>query len=215
MKDSDKNLAGLDAFGLDEFGIPGGMNPMWGAVAGGGLSTVTSMGVRQFATPFGGLYNWSEAIGFGAGALAGGAMLFFEGSRAAGWTALASAFLNSGLRQLEQLLLAPKPADLLAALTKAAASSSAAAANASNGVGMPVIDPAAVLKGGLGIATIEQTQALLGAGSANAAGFAEAQTDMPQLVGAGLAQANQHMQLVGGPPLAQHAGAFGATLFQR
>ena len=196
MKDS---LGSVDAFGLDEFGSPVGLNPLWGAVAGTGISTLGSMGVRQFATPGGKWWKYSEAIGFGLGALTGGGLLFWEGTRSAGWTALASAFLNSGLRQLEAMVLAPDPAAMMKQMMDQAAAA---------GVAGAVIEPTTVLAGQVGIPQIEPTQVISG-------NFAEANVDMPQLVGAGLEQANDHIQLVGGPALSQFAGAWGSTHFNK
>ena len=91
----------LDIFGLDEFGMPAGLNPLWGAVAGGALSTGAAMATRAFSADWG---RWSEGIGAGVGVLAGAAMAFFPGSRAAGWTAIATSLVTSGLRQLESLM---------------------------------------------------------------------------------------------------------------
>lgn len=195
MKKNDKNLGGgVDAFGLDDFGMPAGLNPMWGAVAGTGVGTVAAVATRQFAPT---KYKWSEAIGFGAAGLVAGGMLFFENTRAAGWTALASAFLNNGLRQIEMMLYDSK--------LKAAAT--ATTAPTTQGVGDVVIEPTQALMGSqMGLVDIEQAQALLGAGEGS---------DMPHLVGANLAAANQHVQLVGGPALAQHSGSWGATHFSR
>jgi hypothetical protein len=67
--------------------------------------------------------------------------------------------------------------------------------------------------GGMGIVDIERATALQDA-------VVDPTTvlqgsDMPQLVGATLEAANQHVQLVGAPALAEHAGSWGATLFNR
>lgn len=173
MKNAEKGLGNVDLFGLDEFGAPAGLNPLWGAVIGSGLGTLGAIGTRQF-TRFG---RHSELVGLAAGALSSGAMLFFEGTRDAGWTGLASSLLNNGLRQLELMFFVPE----LQAGTQGVE-----------------IEPTQAL----GIATVSPSQALLGEGD----------SDMPQLVGANLAQANDHVQLVGGPGLAQHAGHWGATV---
>jgi hypothetical protein len=179
-------LGNVNAFGLDEMGQPVGLNPVWGAVVGTGLGTVAAIGTRQF-TKYG---KHSELVGFGVGALASGAMIAFEGTRAAGWTGLASAFLNNGLRQLELMFFKP---DMSAAAE--AVEQAAAAANSVNGV---VIEPTQALRG----VAIERTQSLLG----------NPNEGLPQLVGANLSAANEHVQLVGGPALAQHSGAWGATI---
>lgn len=176
----------VNAFGLDGFGRPVGMSPLWGAVVGTGLGTVGAVAARQFGSM--GMAKWSEAIGFGLSALASGVMIAFKGTRAAGWTGLASAFLNNGLRQLELVLFMPK------------------LPTAGYGMGDVVIEPTQALAyaQGMGLVDIEPEQALAGA--------AADRDDMPQLVGVNLAAASDHVQLVGGPPLAQFAGHWGSTV---
>lgn len=174
----------VDAFGLDEFGQPVGLNPVWGAAVGTGLGTVSAIATRQFMPRFA---EHSELIGFGVAALASGAMVAMPGTRAAGWTGLASAFLNNGLRQLELMFFRQSIAE---------AAADASLAPSSGDMQGVVVDPTQ----SLGEVEIDRTESL-GAG------------DMPQLVGASLSAANEHVQLVGGPQLAAHSGAFGATLF--
>lgn len=173
----------VNAFGLDGFGRAVGMSPLWGAVVGTGLGTVGAVAARQFAPAS--WMRWSEAIGFGLAAAASGAMIAFRGTRAAGWTGLASAFLNNGLRQLEIMLFAPKMS------------------LPTSGWGDVVIEPTQALAG-MGLVDIEPEQAL--------AGQTADRDDMPMLVGANLAAASDHVQLVGGPALAQFAGHWGATV---
>lgn len=177
----------VDAFGLDGFGRAVGMSPLWGAVVGTGVGTLGAVAARQFAPIT--WARWSEAIGFGMGALASGVMIAFKGTRAAGWTGLASAFLNNGLRQIELMLFMPK---------------SAPAAGWGR-LGDVVIEPTQALmgRGSLGLVDIEPEQALLGATHDTG--------EMPMLVGANLAAASDHVQLVGGPALAQFSGHWGAT----
>lgn len=200
----DVALAGhVDAFGLDEFGMPAGINPLWGAVAGTGLGTLAAIGVRQFAKPsvaeplkMPAAVKYSEAIGFAVGGAASAAMLFSEKTRAAGWTGLASAFLNNGLRQIEILML-----------TKGAAATPTPTTPTVTGVEMEQTD---VLKGsGMGLVDIEPTTALLGA-----AGYHEAGRDMPKLVGSSLAAANKYMtEEKGARPLSAFSSHWGATHF--
>lgn len=166
--------AGYDAFGLDEFGQPDG-NPMWGAILGTGLGTVTAMGVKRY-TKYG---KWAELMGFGASVVAGGVM-YAMGMKSSGITAVASGALNNGLRALEGLLF--KDSGTMQGL---------------RGV---VIEPTQAL----GMTEIVPTEALMGATSDQGA--------MPQLVGATMQSAADHITLVGGPSLAQHSGAWGATV---
>lgn len=179
MKHNNDNLGlgGVDAFGLDEMGQPVGLNPVWGAVVGTGLGTIGAIATRQFSPK---LAKHSELVGFGLASVASGAMIAFEGTRAAGWTGLASAFLNNGLRHMEKMF-AEKSIE------------GSVVPNPLQGV---VIDPTEAL----GLVEINPTYAL---GEGN---------DMPTLVGANLASASDHVQLVGGPSLAQTAGHWGATV---
>jgi len=109
MKSSDLNgisdisdVGDVDMFGLDAFGNPVGLGAAWGAMVGGGLGTVTSIGIRSMAASPG-LYKWSEGIGFASGALAGGVMMAFDASRHSGLAAIATALATNGLRQIEAL----------------------------------------------------------------------------------------------------------------
>lgn len=181
-QNTDLGLGGIDAFGLDEMGQPVGLNPVWGAVVGTGLGTVGAIATRQFSPK---LAQHSELIGFGLSALASGGMIFFEGTRAAGWTGLASAFLNNGFRQMELMFFAPKMAEIAVD----------SAASMDGHWGNVVIDPTEAL----GLVEVNTTQALGDGG-------------MPELVGASLAAASDHVQLVGGPSLAEHGGHWGATV---
>ncbi len=191
------------------------LNPMWGASIGAGLSSVTAVGLRQMnAAKHPKLVSYSEGIGFVAGALPGVAMLLLQKgkNKDAGYAAILSSFLSSGLRQIEMLAFPEKVA--MAGMANAAlrgksvAPALPAPAAAEGGMGDAVIEPTDVFQGnGLGIVDIEPTTALQG--------YSESDTDMPQLVGASLNAANEHVQLVGGPPLSQHASHWGATLFAR
>jgi hypothetical protein len=172
-----------DAFGLEEFGASrGGLSDLWGAVAATGLGTTTALGLRRFAS--GKLSEYSEALGFLAAAGASGAMIAMKGTRSAGYTGLAAAFLNNGLRALAHFM---DPVMF-------------------KGYDGVVIDPtqafAGYRGGGMGLVEVERTQALMG-------------SEMPQLVGATLQSASDHVQLVGGPALSDIAHAWGHTHFSR
>lgn len=185
--DDQKNLGAsdfddVDAFGLDEFGAPAGLNPFWGAVVGPGAAAVAAVGLRQFtSSPT--MLRHSEAIGALVGGLASGVMVAMKGTRAAGWTGLAALAAGALPRLLETYVLSP----------------------AAPGVSGVVIEPTQALMGyggGMGMVEIERTQALMG-------------NDMPQLVGANLRSASDHVQLVGGPALNSHAAHFGSTHFNQ
>lgn len=190
MDHDDDNLAGglsgVDFFGMDRAGSPDG-NPMWGAMIGTGLGTVTAVGVARYAKNPKIVKN-AELIGLGAAVLSGAA-LWLAGMRSSGVTAAVSGVLNNGLRALEKVLF--KDSAIMGHL---------------RGV---VIEPTQALMGhnygnGMGMVDIEPTQAL--------AGPVADYSQMPQLVGANLHAAADHIQLVGGPQLAQHSGSWGATV---
>lgn len=160
-----------------------------GAGVGAGGSTVAAIAARQIFKDNAKVLQWSEGIGFGVGFLSGAAMLLMGGKKKGGWkqagyVTMLSSFLSAGLRQVEHIAFAPK---------LAAASPSAIA-----GMGIVDVERATALRD----AVIDPSTVLQGAGD-----------DMPQLVGANLAAANQHVQLVGAPPLAEHSASWGSTLF--
>ena len=150
MKQNTDLGLGADAFGLDEMGQPVGLNPVWGAVVGTGLGTVGAIATRKFVPS---MAKHSELIGLGLSALASGSMIMFEGTRAAGWTGLASAFLNNGLRQLELMLLAPSLTQQPEVTTPPV---EGAFGRARRHLGEVVIDPTQAL----GMVEINRTQAL-------------------------------------------------------
>lgn len=187
-----------DMFGLDEFGDPVGMSPLWGAVIAGGLGTGATIVTRAVASPLSGWSKWSEGIGFAAGALASGFMMLFDNSRAAGWAGLATAFVTNGLRQLEGVLMSPSM------------DSEILQPSGTQGWAGTVVEPAHVLQGGLGIATVEPGYAINGLGRS-----------MPTLVGPPLHgdygmsnnPAVQQTQILGGPNISGLGAHFGATVF--
>jgi hypothetical protein len=204
---------------METFGAARGgkkINPMWGAVVGTGVGTVAAVGVRQFAGLDSKWYDYSEAIGLGAGVLSGlGLMLLAKGKkgRPAGTTAMAAAVLNNGIRQLETMMLEPKELTALkkaARLTQKAKEAIEKGAESSGGGGIRGVElePTDVLQGNvqMGVVDVEEAQVLRG-------GFAEDRTDMPRLVGANLNAANAHIQGIGGPALSQYGQLYGSTHF--
>lgn len=96
-------------FGLDEFGDPTGLSPLYGAAIGAGVGSLAAAAVRQLApapaapTDF----DWhknSALIGAAAGIAAGGVMVAFPGTRHAGWVAMLTAALSQGITALEAYL---------------------------------------------------------------------------------------------------------------
>jgi hypothetical protein len=121
-------------------------------------------------------------------------MMLFPNARAAGWAGVATAFVTNGLRQLENLLMAPP----------------AATTEGAYGWGGAVVERAHVLQGnGLGIATVEPGYAINGL------------RGLPELVGPplhgdyGMGQnpGVQQTQILGGPSISGLGAHYGATVF--
>jgi len=133
-----KLLGKVDLLGLNQFGQPVGLNPLWGVTIGGGVSFTTSTILARMGSAKAAAH--SDLIGFLAGLATGGVMMTMPSTRHAAWGAFAGAFFTSGLKWLSGVLFgAPKEAAQ------------------TNGVGLPMISPL----NGLGMPMI---QPLNGAG---------------------------------------------------
>lgn len=222
---SDDNFADVgdvDMFGLDEFGAPTS-SELIGSIVGTGTATLASILVRQVAKPGSTMTKYSEGIGGLVGAVAGGIMYAVGGNaRAMAIPAIANALVGNGLRQIEQMFLAPKAGEM-------------------NGV---VIDPTGAIKPGLGIHAIEPGYAVPASGlgihaiepgyAVPASGLGEVAIDpafpVPGSVHAGLAAARPELvgasdysmsnvpgaaqnKLLGGPSVSALGAHYGATLF--
>lgn len=107
MEDSNlgaHDMGDVSLLGLDEFGEPVGPSAAWGALLGGGVSTGTAIGVRMAVGPTSKWFRRSEAIGMGAGIVAGGALMAFKGTRHMGLGALLTAVVTGLPRVLEMHL---------------------------------------------------------------------------------------------------------------
>lgn len=95
-------------FGLDEFGDPTGLHPVYGIAVGAGVASLAAVAVREMAPAAApGSFDWkknSALVGTVAGIAAGGAMVAFPGTRYAGWLAILSAALSQGITALEVFL---------------------------------------------------------------------------------------------------------------
>jgi hypothetical protein len=177
-----------DLFGLGGFGA-GMMDDMLGSVVGGGVSTVAAIGARM-ASGDPTVQKYSEGIGAAVGVAAGAAMYFGTSRKSAGLTAMVTAAVTGGLRQLERLLASPAVA----------------------GFGLPTIAPTVAFAGSnFGIATIDPTVAFAGFGNSPQL------VGPPQLVGADAGVLGtpgaQQLPALQGPAISGLAGAYGATLF--
>jgi hypothetical protein len=128
-----KLLGNVDLLGLNEFGENPGMNPLYGMLIGGGVSSVTSMALSR-GTPGSAAQQNADLIGFLVGLASGGALWAMKSTRHASWGAFAGAFLASGLKWLEGVLFAPS-----------------APAQPVKGMGMPMIN---ALNGQMGLPQI-------------------------------------------------------------
>lgn len=208
------DMGQVDLFGLNEFGMPEGMNPLWGAVIGGGIGTGTAIAVRALAgkSDYG---KWSEGIGFGVAAASSGLLMAFPGTRAAGWAGLAVAFMTNGLRQLEQMF------------TKGGGTAGWGAATIEplNGVTIESLSPGTRDISGFGVAEIDEVPEAYG----TIPGVYG--PEMPQLMGVAgpqlsagappvdlgqqenLPENSYHVALMNGPALHGLGAHYGATLF--
>lgn len=223
------DMGQVDLFGLNEFGMPDGMNPLWGAVIGGGIGTGTAIAVRALGgkptvgkTDWG---KWSEGIGFAVGGLSSGLMMAFPGTRAAGWAGLAVSFMTNGLRALEQMFTKTSAA------TKKGAHVSgwgAAVIEPLDGVTIESLSPGTRDLSGFGVADIQSVPEAYGTIPGV---YGPDQSQMPQLMAVAgpqlsmgappvdtnqqgnLPQNSYHVGLMNGPALSGLGASYGATLF--
>lgn len=200
----------VDLFGLDEFGVPAGMNQLWGAVIGGGLGTGTAIAVRALAgEPVAGKFDWSkysEGVGFAVAAGASGLMMAFPGTRAAGWAGMAVAFMTNGLRQLEKMFV-----------EKTEGAFGAATIEPLNGVVMESLSPG-TRDVGLGIPSAsyvpEAYGTIPGVYGTPVAGTQIGQAPPLDLMAPQNLPANSYqVSLMGGPQMSGLGAHYGATLF--
>lgn len=195
-----KLLGKVDLLGLNSFGEPVGMNPIWGMAIGGGVSGVTSM---VLARSSGTAARHSDLIGFLAGLATGGAMMSMKSTRHAAYGAFAGAFFATGLKWLERVLFGAP----------------AAAAKPVAGMGIPQIN---ALNGGLGL---PQINALNGLGMASISTSVPPQGAIPGVAGpqvsGGFGGNMPPVNLLGqrlgagGPQVSGLSARYGATLMSR
>lgn len=220
----------VDLFGLDEFGQPVGMNPLWGAVIGGGIGTGTAIAVRALSAGYGpgattfDYHKWSEGIGFAVGAATSGLLMAFPGTRAAGWAGMAVTFMTNGLRQLEQMFTeTATPAEVIKKLEEKGVHLDAAVIEQLNGVTIESLSPGTRDVQGFGVADIEEVPEAYGTipgvygtemGVAVAGPQIATGTPPIDLMAAGaLPQSAYHVGLMNGPALSGLGAHYGATLF--
>lgn len=184
-------LGSVDLLGLNGLGQNPGLNPIFGTLIGGGVTSVTSLALRHAAS--GSAAANADAIGFGAGVAASLAMYAMKGTRHAAFASLAGAVFASGLRALEKLLSSP------------------------SGVGIPMIEHLGIpqitaLNGGFGmhqLGPIPQSYGTIPGVAGTQLGGSSPPVD---LLGDQSAQAQQAV-LLGGPQTSGMANHYGANLF--
>lgn len=219
-------LGKVDLLGLNDFGQNPGLNPIWGAVIGGGVAGVSSM-VAGHATAGTTVANNRELIGLGSGLAVAGVMYAMKSTRHAALGAAVGAFLASGLAYLEKTLLGTVqlPATTAQAAVNVAASGSTTPTVAAGTAGAFGIANIRALNGnGLGISNI---RALNGLGMSTVQQVPHAAGAIPGVAGpqmgragggppvnlmGAMGAAQRQVSLMGGPPMHGIASAYGATL---
>lgn len=186
-------LGSVDLLGLNGLGQNPGLNPIFGTLIGGGVTSVTSLALRHAASGMAAAN--ADAFGFGAGVAASLAMYAMKGTRHAAFASLAGAIFASGLRALEKLLSSPM-----------------------NGVGIPMIEHLGIpqitaLNGGFGMHQLGPIQHAYGT-IPGVAGSQLGYTSNPpvDLLGDQSPQQQQAV-LLGGPQTSAMANHYGANLF--
>ena len=211
-----KMLGEVNLLGLDEFGQPFGMSPIWGSLIGGGAAGVTTIFARHSGNAT--LMANSEITGLVTGLAVSGTLFAFRSTRHAALGSVVGAILASGIAWLERQLLGTA---VVATATPAAVTAATPTTPGTSGMGLPMVRSL----NGLGI---PQVRALNGLGIPQISARPTPQGTIPgvagsQLAGAGLSappvsllgpaspQA-AHLRGVGGPMAHGLAAAYGATL---
>jgi len=221
-------LKNVDLLGLDNMGENPGMNPIWGALIGGGAAGITSMTLGHAAS--GPLQANRNLIGLGAGLAVSGAMYAMKSTRHAALGGFVGAFLASGLAWLEQTLFGTvqlPTATAQTAIAVAAQAPQVAAAtansanpgmgiaqiNALNGLGIAQLKALSGGKGGrgMGLATISNQPKAVGTIPGVAGLRASAPGTMPANLLGQPSQAQQQVRLMGGPRIHNISSHYGAT----
>ena len=107
MGDADGQFGETDFFGLDEFGLPTSRE-MTGALIGAGVGAIGTIAAQKYAKPGSKINRYAEGVGMLAGVAVGGAMMLKESTKSMGFTAMATAVVGNGLRQMRDILFPTK-----------------------------------------------------------------------------------------------------------
>jgi len=205
-----KMLGSVDLLGLNSFGENPGLNPIFGALIGGGVAGITSIAVGHVST--GVLARNRELVGLAGGLAVAGAMYSMKSTRHAAVGAAVGAVLASGLAWLEKVILGTvqMPAKTADAATQVAAGTSGMGMAQMRQLGMSQINQ-------LGMANIGRVPKAYGTipGVAGLGGVAGLQAVRPgtmpaNLLGASTA-ASRQISLMGGPNIHGISASYGAT----
>ncbi len=205
-----KMLGSVDLLGLNSFGNPVGMSPLWGTVIGGGVAGVTAMAVGHATS--GKLAANRELVGLGAGLAAAGVLYSMKSTRHAALGAALGAVFASGLAYLEKTVFGTVQLPVATAAAAQAAVSGVGMANirALGGAGMGIAQMKA-----LGMANISQNVAPSGhpAGFGGVAGLQAVRPGtMPANLLGAPSTASRQISLMGGPATHGIAAHYGATV---
>lgn len=202
-------LGKVDLLGLNAFGQNPGMNPIFGALIGGGVAGTTTILLRRADRPV-----HPEGIGFLAGLAVSAGMYAMKSTRHAALAGVVGAFFASGLAFLERVLggSVVAPAETVSAGEEV---------KGLRGLGIPQVRAL----NGLGI---PQARALNGLGIPAASAVPTSAGTIPGVAGSQLAApgggnppvslmgspsaAAVHLLGIGGPPVHGLAASYGATL---
>lgn len=208
-----KALGKVDLLGLNNFGNPVGLNPIWGAAIGGGTAGVTTIAARHSGSA--GLMAKAELAGLGMGLGVSAVMYAMKSTRHAALGGVLGAFLASGLAYMERLIFGD------AQVAAATATQAAVKAAGTSGMGIPQVRnlnglgiPQARALNGLGVPMISARSTSAGtipgvAGNQLAgSGFSAPPVS---LLGPTSPQA-AHLRGIGGPAIHGLSTSYGATL---
>jgi hypothetical protein len=197
-----KLLGKVNLLGLNAFGNNPGMDALFGAAIGGGVSTVATLACEHSGSDK--AITHSDAIGFGFGIASAAALYAKKSTRHAAFGAALGAFLASGLPWIKRSLAPTKSAAAVAAVTAVVTNPAAAAADF-KGLGLHQIQN---LQGHqlrqLNGHTIESVP--------RPAGLAGTMKPPVSLYGQ-QTSAMRSLSLSGGPGVSGLAASYGATLF--
>jgi hypothetical protein len=197
-------LGKIDLLGLGAFGPGGNMNPLYGALIGGGTSGVTAMVLRHTGR------RHPEAYGFAVGLAVSGAMFAMKSTRKAAVASVVGTVLATGIALFERVVLgaATAPTPVVAAGEQVLQGLGIPDIRALNGLGIP--DVRAL--NGLGVPMVSERTPPAGA----IPGVAGTQLGGPgqppvNLLGPGSPQSISLLGM-GGPAVHGLSSAYGATL---